>query len=637
MSNYQNWILLNKLEPAKIRALEQESIKGDKCIIQNKSDEPLLTWGQDHQSCDDYLWIRKLPKADLHCHIGSCIGPELLPVTATLVLSEKYKRGYPAKKKDRIKSILQFLLPVALDPYIALDPKIPNLETKETKSYKKTFCCDPDKTTCKSIFDIISNGLLDAKITPEVALLDPYDTTLERMLSPNSIKGSRYFKNKMLLRETKVTYDEIMLFFILLLSFRVNFKKQADDLYKYISKRTSELIFQVEDSIDPLIDLTEKDVEIFLETIKVILKENGSQEDLSALKIIESKKDINVLQFLQSANSALGKGKGHSLFNYLQGCEYGGAPHLQTRTSIYAVTSYIVNEYALEQNIRYLGLRCSVDGYSKMGIQTKEEALEALLRGFNFYCKKAPKKIHVDIILTAKRHKSLKEFEDNVRLALKYRKGLSLTAEKPTSESFFFPSPARVVSFDLAGLEKGNRPSKFLSQFMPLLRACFPITIHAGEEDDHESIWEAIYLVQSHRIGHGLTLTQNKNLLSLVRERHIAIELCPISNLLTQGDEILGKGKQHQDDKSCRHKYPLRTLLDENIDVTINTDNPFVNGANLTEDYLVGACLAGNLTKWEILRIIKNGFKATSIPKQEKRLLMDEIDAEIYEILLNED
>ena len=334
--------------------------------------------------------------------------------------------------------------------------------------------------------------------------------------------------------------------------------------------------------------------------------------------------------------------------------------------------SYIVNRYAILDNIKYLELRCAVDGYSKLGLQSKEEAIEALFRGFNEYSKRAlhdnRKKIQINIIVTAKRHKTTKEFEENVSLALRYRYGLDLSdtqREKGKEKTVnfnnsnlisFFGKKTRVVSFDLAGLEKGNRPSKFYHQFFPLLQECFPITIHAGEEDNYESIWEAIYLVQSQRIGHGLTLRKKEVLLNIVRERHVTIELCPISNILTNDKfrfninekfkDVLGSKqvsfKQEEEQmsdiwyKEDERAYPLRQYLDNNLDVTINTDNPFISDSNMTKEYIVGASLIGGLSKWEILRLIKNSFRGAAISKTEKRKLMNEIDEEIYEFLLNE-
>jgi adenosine deaminase len=613
---YENWLLLNKLEPVKVNRLKNDIIYGKEYNISKQYD--------NYKSSEDFLWIKKMPKADLHCHIGSCIRPELLPITAILVLAEKYKKE--KEPKEKFYKIINFLLPIILDPFLGEfdnnQDYIYNQDTV-TLNYKKTFT----KTIGSeySILEIITceYDLLKKRIIPEKALFDPTDTTLEMFVSANKMKDSEYFKNKRIIREIGISYDEIMLYLIVLLAFR-NKYKDDDDISIYLKKNAINRIEEIKNNFDPLIWIDGEDVCKILKLFNKVLEKHSN-----CLHSLRQSKN-NILINLQSARSekrCLKDGES-SLFNYLRGCEYGGSPHLQTKAGIYTVARDIVTTYAIENNIRYIGLRCAVDSYDKMGMLTKEEALESLLRAFDYYCSKAfqnKNNIHVDIILTAKRHKSLKEFEDTVQLALKYGGGLKSLFDKKDSKNkikTYFSSPTKVVSFDLAGLEMGNRPSKFYQQFLPLLKECFPITIHAGEEDDYESIWEAIYLVQSQRIGHGLTLKNNENLLKIVKERHIAIELCPISNRLTQGD---------------KDEYPLKHYLNKNIDVTINTDNPYVNDATLVEEYLFGAKIVGGLTKWEILRIIKNGFKAASIPKEEKRLLMDEIDTEIYEKILNEE
>jgi len=194
------------------------------------------------------------------------------------------------------------------------------------------------------------------------------------------------------------------------------------------------------------------------------------------------------------------------------------------------------------------------------------------------------------------------------------------------------------VSFDLAGIEFGYRVENFLNQFQPLLKKSFPITIHAGEEDTYESVWQAIYLVNSHRIGHALTLRNDRNLLEMVRDRHIAIELCPFSNYMTRKNKRYNINPNEKKSNWEKEKfYPLKQCLKEQINVTINIDNPVVSDSTLNEEFLFAAKLSNGLSKWEILKIIKNGFKHISCSLEDKRILMNEIEDEIYEILLNEE
>ncbi|MBN2400907.1 MAG: hypothetical protein JXN64_00765, partial [Spirochaetes bacterium] len=77
--------------------------------------------------------------------------------------------------------------------------------------------------------------------------------------------------------------------------------------------------------------------------------------------------------------------------------------------------------------------------------------------------------------------------------------------------------------------------------------------------------------------------------------------------------------------------YPLTFYFNENINVTINSDNPSVSDSTLTEEYLFASKMSGGLSRWNILKIVKNGFKNISTDKFEKEKLMREIEDEIFQ------
>jgi adenosine deaminase len=595
-------------------------------------------WDDRYESTNDYQWIKKLPKADLHCHIGSCMSADLLPKTALLVLAEKYCQPKDEiSTNKRIRKIIEFLFPIVADPHLD-ETRTSQLltEIEDTINYKEAFG-ERDKN--RSIFQIIIDVYpLDVNMRkPEQVLLDPSDNTLESTARYfKNYDDSIYFKRKKELLKLKVDYDEVMLFFILLLYVRDSKKSNPlDSLHSEIMSIVNLVKINYEGKYSEPMNAA---VEYFLSIFKIHLQPYN--EILNKLT-----KTDKLIKFLQSAHSqqrCLNTSQS-SLFSYLRGCEYSGAPHLQSRASIFMAIKDIV-DYANKDNIRYLSLRCNINGYSKFKLQTNEEAVRSLLEAIEHF-KKYNKNVHIDLIISANRAKGIKEFENNVDLAIQFKNGIQKNLGFDTIKNNYIKNARpKVVSFDLMGLEKGNRPSKFKSNFLPLFKNCFPITIHAGEEDDKDAIWEAVYEVHSQRLGHALSLREDDKLLNIVRERHIAIELCPLSNLLTKGDYVIpeyddaGTPKEDISHVKKHHNiYPLRQYLDENLDVTINTDNPYVSFSNMTMEYIVAARLISGLTKWEILRLIKNGFRSAAIPKKEKRILMNEIDDEIYEKMLVED
>ncbi|MFH0734639.1 MAG: hypothetical protein V1773_07055 [bacterium] len=606
--NFENWHLLNKLEPSKIKSLKDEFITG------KKEYRGKYKWAKDHKFTKDYLWVKKLPKADLHCHIGSCLNSDLLPKTAFLVLMEKIARGKISIQS--ISEIIKFVRPVAVDPFLVHGSIVK--EVKETLEYKKALKRDYNGSESQSILKIIWEKYEkeEYKIIPEETLFDPKSSAFERNSDFDLL--SRYQQNKIKLRQSKdVSYDDVILIFILLIYIREN--KNVENLVGEIKKFFKDIKLNKE--WDYLIEIFDNDeVMIFFNLLK--------DEQYNFNSFHNANENSKIIQQLQSSFSRADENK--SLYGYLRGCEYGGSAHLQTKASIFMACHHIV-ENAKADNIRYLELRCAVDGYSSFGLQSNDEAMIALLKGFEYFTakKEGDKKIYINLIITAKRHKSFNDFDKNVSLALKYRHGLDFFED----EEYKLDKP-KVVSFDLAGLEKGNRPKKFYENFQPLLKECFPITIHAGEEDNYEAIWEAIYLIQSQRLGHALTLMEKKELLNLVRERQIAIELCPISNYLTN-KKYSGKEAEI---------YPLREYFNKGLTVTVNTDNPVVSESNMTKEYIFAAAISKHnenanidgFSKWEMLRLIKNSFKSASIPKEAKRKLLCEIEQELFEILTNE-
>jgi adenosine deaminase CECR1 len=91
-----------------------------------------------------------------------------------------------------------------------------------------------------------------------------------------------------------------------------------------------------------------------------------------------------------------------------------------------------------------------------------------------------------------------------------------------------------------------------------------PFLFHAGETLDSggstdENLIDAI-LLDSKRIGHGFALPKHPLAMRMIKERGIALEVCPISN------EVL-----HLCPTIRGHTLPI--LLANNVHCTINSDN----------------------------------------------------------------
>ena len=128
-----------------------------------------------------------------------------------------------------------------------------------------------------------------------------------------------------------------------------------------------------------------------------------------------------------------------------------------------------------------------------------------------------------------------------------------------------------VAGLDLAGAE-GLYPTKDYRDFFGMAKKHrIPFTIHAGEAAGPESIWQAVDMGAS-RIGHGIAAAQDESLMKELKDRDIAIELCPTSNLQTGA-------------VSSMEDYPLRRFLEYGLKATINSDNMTVSGTDVVKEF----------------------------------------------------
>ncbi len=131
-----------------------------------------------------------------------------------------------------------------------------------------------------------------------------------------------------------------------------------------------------------------------------------------------------------------------------------------------------------------------------------------------------------------------------------------------------------VVGLGLAGTEAGYPPEPFEPWFDRARAAGLHSAPHAGETAGPESIWGAIRALGAERLGHGVRAIEDPALLEYLVEHHIALEVCPTSNVR------LGVFPSLAD-------VPVAQLLAAGALVTVNTDTPAVFDISLTDELLL--------------------------------------------------
>lgn len=183
-----------------------------------------------------------------------------------------------------------------------------------------------------------------------------------------------------------------------------------------------------------------------------------------------------------------------------------------------------------------------------------------------------------------------------------------------------------VVGFDLAGPEVGFPPATHRAALDYLASEFFPTTIHAGEEGSLESIRDAIVTGRALRIGHGVRLVEDITIAdsgdiilgpvaSWVRDRKIALECSPSSNLSTAGMRDLG-------DRIEDHPFDL--FYDAGITVTVNPDNRLMSQTTVTRELgLLVNAFGYDIGDLEVFAL--NAADASFLSAEEREDLADRI------------
>ncbi len=262
-----------------------------------------------------------------------------------------------------------------------------------------------------------------------------------------------------------------------------------------------------------------------------------------------------------------------------------------------------------EDGVVYAEVRYAPEQHLEAGL-TLDEVVEAVQEGFaegEVAASAGGRRIRVGTLLTAMRHAA--RSREIAELAVRHRN-------------------RSVVGFDIAGAEAGYPPSRHLDAFDYLHRANFHVTIHAGEAFGLPSIWEAVQVCGTDRLGHGVRIVDDIDLLgglddrgrpsarlglvaAWVRDCRIPLELCPSSNLQTSAATSIAE-------------HPITMLKDLRFRVTLNTDNRLMSGTSLSREMRLLVEQAG-WTLADLRWVTINALKSAFIPFDERLDLIDEV------------
>lgn len=169
-----------------------------------------------------------------------------------------------------------------------------------------------------------------------------------------------------------------------------------------------------------------------------------------------------------------------------------------------------------------------------------------------------------------------------------------------------------VCAVDLAGDEASYPAKEFRPLFAEARKLGMPFTIHAGECGSAENIRESIAMGAG-RIGHGIAMRNQQDLMEEAARKRVGIELCPTSNFQTKA---VKPGEE----------YPLAAFWKKGILATVNTDNRTVSQTTMTEEL----AYAGRLMEREGIpadraaeKLTENAITTSFLTEEEKASLFE--------------
>lgn len=170
-----------------------------------------------------------------------------------------------------------------------------------------------------------------------------------------------------------------------------------------------------------------------------------------------------------------------------------------------------------------------------------------------------------------------------------------------------------IDAIGLDSSELGNPPAKFKQAFAQARELGFKLVAHAGEEGPADYVWQALNELHVHRIDHGVRSIEDPKLVEKLVAEQIPLTVCPLSNLSLK---VVDDMRQHN----------ILALLDLGLLVTVNADDPSYFGGYLNDNY-TALLNALDLSKEQLITLVKNSFTASFLPQDIKQKWLQEIDA----------
>lgn len=191
-------------------------------------------------------------------------------------------------------------------------------------------------------------------------------------------------------------------------------------------------------------------------------------------------------------------------------------------------------------------------------------------------------------------------------------RGIDLRLSRRAMEVAVRHRDAGVVGIGVGGEERFG-PEPYEEIFLAGIAGGLHSVPHAGETEGAASIRGAVLQLRAERIGHGIRILEDPELVAEVRERGIALDVCPTSNVMTRSVPSLAE-------------HPLPAMLDAGLVCTLASDDPTMFASPLAGEY--ERCrTAFGFDDERLSGLARNGVRASFAGERLKDGLLPGIDA----------
>lgn len=149
-------------------------------------------------------------------------------------------------------------------------------------------------------------------------------------------------------------------------------------------------------------------------------------------------------------------------------------------------------------------------------------------------------------------------------------------------------------SIDLVG-DDMEKVDNFKSIYRKAKSKGMILKAHLGEFGDAESIRKGVDILELDQVQHGISSHKSQDVLKWLERNSIQLNICPSSNIMLNRVDSY---KEH----------PIRTIFDQGIKVTINSDDMLIFDQSVSKDYL-NLYNSGCMSAYNLEKVLKFGME----------------------------